>query len=186
MDVMSRAYIVSRLAQTPAPGASGTLKPAGVLIPIVTRAEPSVLFTLRTAHLPDHAGQICFPGGRLHASDKSLTEAALREAEEETGISRRLIEVAGFLDPYLTTTGYTVLPVVGFVEAHFTLQPNRNEVAETFEVPLRFLLDPHNREAELLERGGKQRRVYSITYGHYRIWGATAGMIVKLSEKLLA
>jgi 8-oxo-dGTP pyrophosphatase MutT (NUDIX family) len=184
MDVTSRAHIVSRLAQAPAATVSAASKPAGVLIPIVTRDAPSVLFTLRTEHLPSHAGQVCFPGGRFHETDTSLTESALREAEEETGIPRGLFEIAGYLEPYQTTTGYSVLPVVGFLPPGFTLAPNRDEVAEIFEVPLSFLLDPANLEARIVERDGKERIVYAIAYENHRIWGATAGMIVNLSEKL--
>jgi 8-oxo-dGTP pyrophosphatase MutT (NUDIX family) len=186
MNVPSRANIVSRLAQTPASSAMAAPKPAGVLIPIVTHLDPSVLFTLRTADLPSHAGQICFPGGRFHETDRDLTESALREAEEETGIPRERIEVAGFLDPYVTTTGYSVLPVVGFVQPGFTLAPDQREVAGVFEVPLLFLLDPANRDVRMVERDGRQRAVYSIAYAGHRIWGATAGMIVNLSEKLSA
>ncbi len=184
MNAAERDMIVSRLPQTPQESASRKLKPAAVLIPIITRAAPAVLFTLRTEHLPAHAGQVSFPGGRRHEEDRSLTETALREVEEETGIGRTLVTVAGFLDPYETVTGFQVLPVVGFVEEGFSLRPCADEVADIFEVPLAFLLEPANRQMRRIERNGAMRDTYIFDYGRHRIWGATASMLVKFAERV--
>ena len=160
-------------------------RPAAVIVPIVERIEPSVLFTRRTEHLSSHAGQVCFPGGRLHRDDETLVATALRELQEETGIAGESIEVAGFLDPYYTlNTGFTILPVVGFLRPDFALSVNTHEVAEVFEVPLDFLLDQGNHALKHVERGGVMREFYAITYGSHTIWGATAAMVVNLAERL--
>ena len=181
-----RARIAARLDQTPQElKLSGDMRPAAVLVPIVERAEPTVLLTLRTEHLPTHAGQVSFPGGRFHVSDASLTETALRELEEEIGISRSLIELAGYLDFHETVnSGFLILPVVGFVREDFALRVDVHEVAEVFEVPLDFLLDPKNRVRMRAERGGVIREFDTIQFGTHTIWGATAAMIVNLSERL--
>jgi 8-oxo-dGTP pyrophosphatase MutT (NUDIX family) len=161
------------------------MRPAAVLVPIVEREEPSVLLTRRTEHLPTHAGQISFPGGRFQASDESLTETALREFEEEIGIARDLVELAGYLDFHETVnSGFLILPVVGFVREDFTLEVDAHEVAEVFEVPLDFLLNPKNRARMHAERGGVMRDFDTIQFGAHAIWGATAAMIVNLSERL--
>ena len=112
-----------------------------MLLPIIRRPDPTVLFTRRTEHLSRHAGQVSFPGGRAHESDRSLVETALRETAEEVGIAPAFVSVAGFLDPYETGTGFAILPVVGILHEGFALVPDANEVAEVFEVPLAFLLD---------------------------------------------
>jgi len=160
------------------------LVPAAVLMPIVARKEPSVLFTQRTPHLSRHAGQVSFPGGRVQDDDLSLVETALRETREETGIDPRFVSVAGFLDPYETGTGYAIAPVVGMLEEGFTLLPDPNEVSEIFEVPLAFLLNPQNRERRAREWQGRTREFWAYQYGTHYIWGATAAILVNFSERL--
>ena len=160
------------------------LVPAAVLLPIVARKEPSVLFTQRTPHLSRHAGQVSFPGGRVQDDDLSLVETALRETREETGIDPRFVSVAGFLDPYETGTGYAIAPVVGMLEEGFTLLPDPNEVSEIFEVPLAFLLNPQNRERRAREWQGRTREFWAYQYGPHYIWGATAAILVNFSERL--
>ena len=161
------------------------LTPAAVLFPIVVRALGyTVLLTQRTAHLRDHAGQISFPGGRVEAEDLSPTHTALRETEEEVGLSRERVEVLGFLPEYRTGTGFRVTPVVGLVHPPFDLQPDPFEVAEVFEVPLAFLLDPGNHQRHEMHYRGALRQYFAMPYGDYFIWGATAGMIRSLSERL--
>lgn len=179
-----REHIVGRLAQTPPVLRPSSLKPAAVLLPIVTRAEPTLLFTRRTDHLTSHAGQICFPGGRFHAPDESLVDTALRELEEETGIGKDLIDVGGFLDPYETRTGYAILPVVGFMREDFVLVPNTDEVAEIFEAPLGFVLDPSNRKTKSLERDGLTHEYFAIQFDRHTIWGVTAAIIANFADKL--
>jgi len=161
------------------------LTPAAVLFPIVLREEaPTVLLTQRTAHLKDHAGQISFPGGRIEADDPSEVHAALREAEEEVGLPRACVEIVGYLPEYRTSTGFRVTPVVGFVTPPFSLRPDPFEVAEVFEVPLAFLLDPANHQQHEIHWRGRLRKYYAMPYGDYFIWGATAGMIVSLCRRL--
>lgn len=187
MPPMSRARIREALRPEPPElrSSESPLRPAAVLMPIVERNEPSVLFTRRTEHLPSHAGQICFPGGRFDASDATLIQTALREMEEEIGLGADAVEIAGFLDSYETlNTGFTILPVVGFVREDYLLSVNPEEVAEVFEAPLAYLLDPGNHAVRSLERGGVMREFYAIDYGEHTIWGATAAMIVNLSERL--
>jgi 8-oxo-dGTP pyrophosphatase MutT (NUDIX family) len=184
---LSRERIRAGLRSTP-PELSASepqLRLAAVLMPIVERAEPSVLFTRRTEHLPSHAGQICFPGGRYHADDKTLIRTALREMEEEIGLPPDAVEVAGFLDSHETlNTGFAILPVVGFLGTDFMLSINPQEVAEVFEAPLAYILDPKNHVRRSVEREGVMREFYAIDYGTHTIWGATAAMIVNLSERL--
>ena len=161
------------------------LIPAAVLFPIVRRPDrATVLFTQRTAHLRDHAGQISFPGGRVEAEDLSPTHTALRETEEEIGLSRERIEIIGFLPEYRTGTGFRVTPVVAVVAPPFDLKPDPFEVAEVFEVPLAFLLDPTNHQQHEMHYRGALRQYYAMPYGDYFIWGATAGMIRSLTERL--
>jgi len=160
------------------------LSPAAVLMPIVAREEPSVLFTQRNPNLKRHAGQVSFPGGRVEPDDISLVQTALRETHEETGIDASFITVAGFLDAYETGTGYAVLPVVGLLNEGFALTPNTDEVMEVFEVPLAFLLDPANRRKDQLEWQGRMRSFYAFRYNGHYIWGATAAMLVNFSERL--
>lgn len=161
------------------------LTPAAVLFPIVRRDEfPTVLLTQRTAHLKDHAGQISFPGGRVEAEDPSPVHTALRETEEEIGLDRQHVDVLGFLPEYRTGTGFRVTPVVALVNPPFKLALDPFEVAEAFEVPLGFLLDPANHKRHSLHYRGALRHFYAMPYGDYFIWGATAGMIRSLSERL--
>ncbi len=161
------------------------LTPAAVLLPIVLRpAGQTVLLTQRTAHLRDHAGQISFPGGRVETEDLSPVHTALRETEEEIGLSRQHVEVLGYLPEYRTATGYRVTPGVGVVAPPFELRPDAQEVAEVFEVPLGFLLDPANHQRHSLHYRGALRHYFAMPYGDYFIWGATAGMIRSLCSRL--
>jgi len=158
---------------------------AAVLVPIVDReAGPSLLLTVRTTHLKAHAGQIAFPGGRLEPEDSGPVDTALRETEEEIGLSRSHVRPIGELDLYLTRTGFSVTPVVALIEPPFTLQPDPGEVAEIFEVPLAFVLDPLSRQIHQREDRGAVRHFYVYPYGDYYIWGATAGMLNNLAEVL--
>lgn len=161
------------------------LTPAAVLFPIVLRDNgQTVLLTQRTAHLKDHAGQISFPGGRVEAADTSPIHTALRETEEEIGLARERVEVLGFLPEYRTGTGFRVTPVVALVTPPFELALDPFEVAEAFEVPLAFLLDPANHKRHSLHYRGAMRHFFAMPYGDYFIWGATAGMIRSLTERL--
>ena len=183
-----RMRIEARLNRKPgARNPADMLRPAAVLLPIVERVEPTVLLTLRTEHLPTHAGQVSFPGGRFHTTDASLTETALREFEEEIGVDRQFVELAGYLDFHETVnSGFVILPVVGFVREDFELRIDPHEVAEVFEVPLAFLLDTKNRARGRIERDGVAREFDTIRFGAHTIWGATAAMIVNLAERLNA
>lgn len=165
--------------------AISSLTQAAVLIPIVKREpELTVLLTRRTEHLHDHAGQISFPGGRIEPEDADAPAAALRETEEEVGLPSQYVEVVGRLDTYVTRTGFEVAPLVGLVTPPFSLTPDEFEVAEVFEVPLGFLLDPANRRIDSRVYRGKRRHFYAFPYRDYYIWGATAGMLVNLAEIL--
>ena len=160
-------------------------KPAAVLVPVVLRdPEPSVLLTERAASLRQHSGQIAFPGGRVDPDDGSPLEAAYREAEEEIGLARRWVRPLGYLDAYLSGTNYLVTPVVAQVDPDYTLSINPDEVAGTFEVPLRFLMDGANHQLHSKEWRGRQRRYYAMLYGEHYIWGVTAGIIRNLYERL--
>ncbi len=162
------------------------LKPAGVLVALVARAEgPTILLTQRTRHLKHHAGQIAFPGGRREPGDADILETALRETEEEVGLDRRLVEVLGQLEVYETTSAYAVTPVIGWVEPPIELSVDPFEVEEAFEVPLAFVLDPANHKRETMFRDGLQRHYYVLPYRGYHIWGATAGMLVNLHDTLM-
>jgi 8-oxo-dGTP pyrophosphatase MutT (NUDIX family) len=160
------------------------LVPAAVLLPIVRRSDPTLLFTRRTAHLARHAGQVSFPGGRWHKADSSLTGTALRETEEETGIETGRITVAGFLDAYETGTGFAILPVVALIDEGFSLSPDPHEVAEIFEVPLAYLLDPANCAKKSSVWRGRVREFYAFAWRGHSIWGATAAILVDLRERL--
>ena len=158
---------------------------AAVLIPIILHDdEVTVLLTQRAAHLRDHSGQIAFPGGKIDPSDPSPLATALREAEEEIGLQPAQVRSLGYLDPYLSGTGFLVIPVVGLVSPPLDLALNAHEVAEAFEVPLTFLLDPDNHEIHEREWKGRQRRYYAIPFGDRYIWGVTAGIIRNLYERL--
>jgi len=149
----------------------------------VARETPSLLLTRRTETLARHSGQISFPGGRSEVGDLSPVETALRETFEETGIAPGFVAVAGYLDRYLTGTGFDIQPVVGVLAQDFTLKPDPREVAHVFEVPLAFLLDPANRRRESRHIAGRDRRFYAFTYEGHEIWGATAAIIVDLAVR---
>ena len=161
------------------------LTSAAVLVPIVAHPDQlTVLLTRRTAHLHDHAGQISFPVGRIDPCDEDPVACALREAEEEVGLPPELTEVVGRLDTYQTRTGFEIVPVVGIVRPPFTLKPDPFEVAEAFEVPLDFIVDSANHRRDSRVFQGAERHFWAMPYGTYYIWGATAGMLVNLSEVL--
>jgi 8-oxo-dGTP pyrophosphatase MutT (NUDIX family) len=162
------------------------LTPAAVLLPLILRDEPRVLFTERTTTLSKHAGQVSFPGGRAEPRDISLVETALRETQEETGIAPSFVTIAGYLDAYETGTGFAILPVVGLLADGFALMPDDSEVAAIFEVPLSFLLDPANRVKQSREFQGRQRSFYSYTFDGHFIWGATAAMLINFAERMAA
>ena len=160
-------------------------KPAAVLVPIVDRDEGlTVLLTQRSAQLKNHAGQISFPGGRIEASDDGPGFAALRETEEEVGLSRDFIQIAGYLDPHVVLTGFWITPVVGFVRPGFTLKLDSREVDSVFEVPLTHLLDEANHLWRERRIGDRSVQVYDIPFGSHRIWGATAGILMALYRLL--
>lgn len=197
---LSRDEIIRRLAQPrPAPTTlrgdhsldrleppPPPLKPAAVLVPIVEHADAlTVLLTKRTDHLADHAGQVSFPGGRIEPEDADPEQAALREAREEVGLPSDRVELIGRLDIYRTRTGFEVVPVVGLVRPPLDdLKPDPYEVAEVFEVPLSFILDPVNHELHTRELRGMTRTFYVLPYQNRHIWGATAGMLVNLAQVL--
>lgn len=164
---------------------AGEIRTAAVLVPVVQRDDGlTVLLTRRTAHLNDHAGQISFPGGRAEPGDASAAATALRETEEEIGLAAARVEVLGHLHEYLTVTGYRVTAVVGLVTPPLDLRPDDFEVAEIFEVPLEFLLNPANHQRNSVIHEGRQRRYYAVPYRHYYIWGATAGMLMNFCSFL--
>ncbi len=160
------------------------IRPAAVLIAIVDRPQPTVLLTQRAAHLHDHAGQISFPGGKIDATDASPLDAALREAAEEIGLSREFIDPIGYLDLYGTSFGFRILPTVARVTPGFELRINEFEVDDAFEVPLAFLMDPANHQIHSKEFRGIQRSYYAMPYGDRYIWGATAGILRVLYERI--
>lgn len=158
---------------------------AAVLVPLVDHEDGlTVLLTQRASHLKNHAGQISFPGGRIEDNDEGPLAAALRETEEEIGLSREYITVTGYLDPHLVLSGYWVTPVVGFVQPGFKLTLDSREVEATFEVPLLHILDATNHQARERMLGTTKVRVYDIPYGERHIWGATAGMLMSLYKLL--
>jgi 8-oxo-dGTP pyrophosphatase MutT (NUDIX family) len=161
-------------------------KPAAVLIPVIDRRMPTVLLTQRTAELASHAGQVAFPGGKIDPSDESPVAAALREAREETGLAPTLVEPIGYLDLYLTFSGFRILPTVARVKPDFTLAINPREVVETFEVPLEFLMTPENHQRKTRDWNGLQREYYAIPFENRYIWGITAGILRNLYDRVYA
>jgi 8-oxo-dGTP pyrophosphatase MutT (NUDIX family) len=173
------------------PGSATTpgrrLKPAAVLVPLIERDEGlTVLLTRRTDHLSHHPGQISFPGGRCEADDAGPADTALRETEEEIGLSRHQVEVLGTVGTYVTGTGYHVTPVVGLVRPPFDLRPDPQEVAEVFEVPLAVILDERNHQRNTVVTGASRRQYHAIPHGPFYIWGATAAMLLNFRAFLQA
>jgi 8-oxo-dGTP pyrophosphatase MutT (NUDIX family) len=160
------------------------IRPAAVLVPIVDRSEPSVLLTQRAAHLSDHGGQISFPGGKIDAADASPLASALREAQEEIGLDRGHIEPLGYLDLYMTTRGFRIVPVIARVTPGFALTLNAHEVDSAFEVPLAFVMDQANMARHARDWDGVTRHYYAITFGERYIWGVTAGILRNLYDRI--
>ena len=160
------------------------IRPAAVLVPVVERDEPTVLLTQRAVHLPEHSGQISFPGGKIDPVDKSPAQAALREAQEEIGLERQAVEPLGYLDLYMTTLGYRIVPVIARLAPGFALTLNKSEVDDTFEVPLAFLMDQANHQRHSREWQGMTRHYYAIPYQERYIWGVTAGILRNLYDRV--
>jgi 8-oxo-dGTP pyrophosphatase MutT (NUDIX family) len=160
------------------------IRPAAVLVPIVDRPEPTVLLTQRAQHLPNHPGQISFPGGKIESSDADPLDAALRETEEEIGLSRGHVEPLGYLDLYMTTLGYRIVPTIARVKPGFDLTLNVAEVDEAFEVPLAFVMDRANVQRHSRDWQGMTRHYYAITFGDRYIWGVTAGILTNLYDRI--
>jgi 8-oxo-dGTP pyrophosphatase MutT (NUDIX family) len=160
------------------------IRPAAVLIGVVDHPEPTVLLTQRSANLADHAGQISFPGGKIDATDASPLDAALREAWEEIGLDRGFVDPVGYLDLYGTSFGFRILPTVAKVRPGFTLRISRAEVDDAFEVPLAFLMNPANHQTHTREFRGMERSYYAMPYAERYIWGATAGILRALYERI--
>lgn len=164
---------------------SHPLRPAAVLVGLVDHPRGiTVVLTRRTDHLENHPGQISFPGGHREPGDTDLVATALRETQEEIGLPPERIRIIGQLDDYVTRTGFHVTPVVGVIEPPFTLVPDPHEVAEVFEVPLAFFLDPANHQRDTRSLAGAARHFYAMPFGDYYIWGATAGMLMNLYQTL--
>jgi len=161
------------------------IRPAAVLIGVVERDQPTVLLTQRAAHLNDHAGQISFPGGKIDPTDATPLDAALREAEEEIGLERSFVTPVGYLDLYATGFGFRILPTVARVRPGFELRVNADEVDEVFEVPLAFLMDPINHQMHSKEWRGVMRSYYAMPFAERYIWGATAGILRVLYERII-
>jgi 8-oxo-dGTP pyrophosphatase MutT (NUDIX family) len=186
-DILTARRLAASLgAQSDFVGQTAPLMQAAVLVPLVVRPDGlSVLLTQRTAHLHHHGGQISFPGGRMEEGDEDAYAAALRETEEEIGLPRASIDVIGRLDEYATITGFHITPVVGLLTPPLALAPDDFEVAEVFEVPLSFIMDPANHKTDSRTLpSGEKRWFYVLPYQERYIWGATAGMLVNLQEVL--
>jgi 8-oxo-dGTP pyrophosphatase MutT (NUDIX family) len=162
------------------------IRPAAVLVPVIQRNTPSVLFTERTARLADHGGEISFPGGKIDAGDANPAAAALREAEEEVGLAREFVEPIGYLDIHITPFGHRILPVLARVSLGFALRLNRDEVEHAFEVPLAVLMASENHKRETLDWNGFSLDSYVMQFGHRKIWGATAIILRNLYERVWA
>ena len=160
------------------------VRPAAVLIPVVDHPQPTVLLTQRSVHLAEHAGQISFPGGKIDATDASPLDTALREAFEEIGLGREFIEPIGYLDLYGTGFGFRILPTLARVRPGFKLVINHSEVDDAFEVPLAFLMNPENHQVHSKEFRGMERSYYAMPFAERYIWGATAGILRVLYERI--
>ncbi|MGB9114299.1 MAG: CoA pyrophosphatase [Bradyrhizobium sp.] len=160
------------------------IRPAAVLVAVVEHPQPTVLLTQRAAHLNDHAGQISFPGGKIDATDTSPLDTALREAEEEIGLQREFVDPVGYLDLYGTSFGFRILPTVARVRPGFKLRINQSEVDDAFEVPLAFLMNPANHQMHSKEFRGMERSYYAMPFEDRYIWGATAGILRVLYERI--
>ena len=175
---------VTSMASHEIDAALAEAKPAAVLIGLIDRPEgTTVLLTERATHLRSHSGQVAFPGGKIDPGEDAL-EAALREAEEEVGLSRKHVEVFGMLDPYLSGSGYRITPVVAEIHPPFELTINRHEVADTFEAPFAFVMDPENHQSQSREWKGATRHFYAMPWENRYIWGVTAGILRNLYERL--
>jgi 8-oxo-dGTP pyrophosphatase MutT (NUDIX family) len=161
-------------------------KPAAVLVPVVARPEPTVLLTLRTPELTSHSGQVAFPGGKIDPGDATPLAAALREAHEEIGLDANFIDPIGYLDLYLTFSGFRILPLVAHVDPNYTMTINPHEVADAFEVPLEFLMTPGNHQRHKRDWKGIERHYYAMPFGERYIWGVTAGILRNLYERIYA
>jgi 8-oxo-dGTP pyrophosphatase MutT (NUDIX family) len=184
-----REALSARAAEPPLEGDLPELRAqagidAAVLIATTERREPGVILTVRREHLRTHAGQIAFPGGRVDPGENP-TQAALREGQEEILLDPSTVDVVGAIEPYRTVTGYVVTPVLGVIPPDLPLEPHENEVADWFEAPLDFLLDPRNQHRRSALFQGVERHYYEIVWKDRRIWGATAAMIVNLSRRLM-
>lgn len=160
------------------------IRPAAVLVPVINHAEPTVLLTQRAQHLPDHPGQVSFPGGKIDKTDSSPCDSALREAEEEIGLDRAHVEPIGYLDLYMTTLGYRIVPLIARVKPGFALTLNTGEVDNVFEVPLRYVMDIANHQRHSRDWQGMTRHFYAITFGERYIWGVTAGILRNLYDRI--
>lgn len=159
-------------------------RPAAVLIGVREGVQPRLVFTVRTAHLQSHAGQVAFPGGRQDPEDVDAIDTALRESEEEIGLERALVQPLGFLDCFETISGYCVTPVVARIDEGAVLYPTPAEVAEVFEVPFAFFLEPANLKRYVMDYRGHRRPMVEFVHGGHRIWGATAAMLLNLLERM--
>jgi 8-oxo-dGTP pyrophosphatase MutT (NUDIX family) len=159
-------------------------RPAAVLVPVIDRPEPTVLLTLRTAELASHAGQVAFPGGKIDPADETPLAAALRETQEEIGVGPHLIEPIGYLDLYLTFSGFRILPLLARLSPDYALTLNPREVSEAFEVPLGFLMDEANHQRQSREARGVIRQYFAMPFEQRNIWGVTAGIVRNLYERI--
>ena len=183
-----RAALSEPPAQAPLEGDFPELRaqadvPAAVLVAITDRPKPGIILTVRREHMRTHAGQVAFPGGRVDAGE-DVTVAALREAQEELLLDPRAVELVGSIEPYRTVTGYVVTPVIGVVPPDLPLSPHELEVADWFEAPFGYVLDPANQSCRSALFQGQTRHYYEIIWNERRIWGATAAMLVNLSRRL--